>query len=248
MMGSSHAVSGTAAWLALTSSTSISLGVLPNVDAAGIAVGAAVATGAAMLPDLDHPSAKAARFLPPLTTGISRAVGTISGGHRHGTHSLVGIVAFTLLGWFATKWQISDVSWLDGANFQAGSALLSFLLIALGFKSLKLIPNDTVAWLGALAGAGAVGVLAPEQSWWLALAVGVGASAHILGDMLTVQGVPLLWPLKARPPVQTTFWRRNGYFALPILGSTSSWREGVLAGALAVYVVVVVVLMASTGA
>lgn len=46
-----------------------------------------------------------------------------------------------------------------------------------------------------------------------AAAVVVGYAAHLVGDFLTGNGIPLLWPLVRR---------RQG---LPILGLTGGWRE-----------------------
>lgn len=72
----------------------------------------------------------------------------------------------------------------------------------------------------------------------------VGVVVHLLGDMLTVGGVPLLWPWIPKPPksVQATpvlsrIWLRNGYVALPVLGKTGSVAEWVLCAALTAYTV-----------
>lgn len=239
MMGPSHAISGAAAWLALTADTAVTAGVLEGVDTASIWVGAGVATGAAMLPDLDHQHAKAANFLPPVTNVISNIIGTVSGGHRHGTHSFIGAGVFTVLAAVAAGATIDHADWSPTGTFQIGAAIMALLLAGLGLRTLKLTPNPTVAWIAAFASAWAVGIWAPEQTWWLPLAVGVGSLAHIAGDMLTVQGVPLLWPLNPKPAVETPLWRKNGYFSVPLLGSTGSVREWVFATLLTGYVLLV---------
>src|SRR5690625_6322995 len=60
-MGGHHAISGAAAWLALTGSASLGGYRLGGgvLDLAGpeVLAGAVVAAGAALLPDIDHPSA-----------------------------------------------------------------------------------------------------------------------------------------------------------------------------------------------
>lgn len=48
--------------------------------------------------------------------------------------------------------------------------------------------------------------MVPADVWWLGLAVGIGAFAHCLGDMLTVGGCPILWPI----PIRTRKMRYDG--------------------------------------
>jgi inner membrane protein len=55
-----------------------------------------------------------------------------------------------------------------------------------------------------------------------AAAVVVGYAAHLAGDFLTGNGIPLLWPLVRR---------RQG---LPVLGLTGGWREHAAVGAVVV--------------
>ena len=52
-----------------------------------------------------------------------------------------------------------------------------------------------------------------------AVAIVVGYVAHLVGDFLTGNGIPLLWPLVRK---------RQG---LPILGHTGGWREHAAVGA-----------------
>lgn len=48
-----------------------------------------------------------------------------------------------------------------------------------------------VAWACALAAYAMV----PPDVWWLGLAVTVGCIAHLLGDVITAAGSPILWPI-----------------------------------------------------
>jgi membrane-bound metal-dependent hydrolase YbcI (DUF457 family) len=55
---------------------------------------------------------------------------------------------------------------------------------------------------------------------------------HIVGDMITTGGVPLLWPIVIKPPkflrklpVLNNVWKANGAFSLPLLGRAGSRRE-----------------------
>ena len=81
-----------AAWCAVSASPLVG-----DLDVSGVAVGALVSAGAALLPDVDHPSASVARSLPPLTVWVARLVSAVGGGHRGITHSLVGAVLFVAL-------------------------------------------------------------------------------------------------------------------------------------------------------
>lgn len=83
MMGRTHALSGLAVWAAL----SIPL----DLPAGSVLLGGAVCAGAAVLPDIDHHGSHVARTFGPLTRGFGWAVGKISGGHRNGTHSALGV-------------------------------------------------------------------------------------------------------------------------------------------------------------
>ena len=78
MMGGHHAASGAAAWVALTASTPIALGLYP-VSEVGIMTGALVCAGAALLPDADHHSGTIAHSLPPVSEGVARGIAAVSG-------------------------------------------------------------------------------------------------------------------------------------------------------------------------
>ena len=64
MMGVTHATSGAAAWIAITSTLPlVSSGAYP-LDPVGVLAGTAVCAGAALLPDADHHSATIAHSVP----------------------------------------------------------------------------------------------------------------------------------------------------------------------------------------
>jgi membrane-bound metal-dependent hydrolase YbcI (DUF457 family) len=48
-----------------------------------------------VLPDIDHPDGSVAYSFGYVTKGFAWLIEHVSGGHRHGTHSLAGIAAFT---------------------------------------------------------------------------------------------------------------------------------------------------------
>ncbi|WP_309079714.1 metal-dependent hydrolase [Zhihengliuella sp.] len=261
MLGGNHAACGAAAWVALASSATVRLDWLQSIpvlggsvpeavtlglglfgDApGGVATGALVCAGAALLPDADHRHATIARSLPPVTNALSAFLGRIAGGHRQGTHSLVGIAGFMVVAWIAGLWHV-DVPGLGRAD--VGPGLCTILLASLAAKALRFIPDrlQRTPWVvGAVCGA-AVALFSPEDPRWFVAATGVGVAAHILGDLLTVGGVNPLWPVRwKRPrslhhaPVANSIWRRNGHVSVPVLGTTGSWREWVFSVPVAAY-------------
>lgn len=188
MMGRTHATSGAVAFLALVPPLR-ALGV--DLGGAGVAAGAIAAAGAAMLPDLDHPQASIARALGPVTGLLARLTAAVSGGHRQGTHSLIGIAVavalscgMALIGGIAVGLELSF--------------LAALALAALRVKFSKITVLHTIVCLAA-------GVVLTGLSIWnqvppavLPIAVGIGAAAHIAGDCLTEEGCPLLWPARWR--------------------------------------------------
>ena len=60
----------------------------------------------------------------------------------------------------------------------------------------------------------------------------IGVVVHIVGDLITTGGVPLLWPIVIKPPkllrkvpLLRKIWRPNGALSLPLLGRAGSRRE-----------------------
>lgn len=224
MMGTHHALCGAAAWVALTSTAPG----FPAISAAPIApeyvvMGAVLCAGAALLPDLDHPSATIAHAIPGVGRAATGAISGLAGGHRRGTHSLLAAAGIVLL----ASLPFTLPALLAGA---CGAALLAFALRVLGLRG-----GWPAAWaLGAAAALG-IGALTPGLWALLGPIVLVGWITHLAGDILTRGGLPLLWPLRPRAPralrrvpVLRALWLRSGNFALPILGRTGSRREWAL--------------------
>lgn len=244
MMGLSHAVSGAAVWVAVTMTSETgfpSLGWLPT-DPISVMLGAVVCAGAALLPDADHHDATIAHSIPLLGRATAGAVGIVTGGHRKGMHSLLAVVGIVLAMLGLSHITYTPEGW-DRA-LQIGPALAVCACMTFASKSLRLAKSWLRAWsVGALV---AVGMLlwAPEQFAWIPICVGVGYLTHLVGDILTVQGVPLLWPLVLDPPgfvtntpVLAAMWLPRGAFAVPVLGRAGSVRESIVALAMAGYAV-----------
>lgn len=254
MMGKSHAISGAAAWIALTTTTNysvsaswIDLGVNPHASRwayfATLVVGAFVTAGAALLPDIDHPSSTISRAGGAATRAVSGVASVVSGGHRHGLHSLLAVVGAMLLTQFA----------FDNAHPGVVVAIV-VALTALTVKVLKLGRKGRIAVVGAglLCAASVFGQSFGVSFDWLPQAIGVGFLMHLVGDFMTTGGLPLVWPLSVKPPqslhhvpVLSSIWKPNGYMALPVLGDTGSVREGILASVMAAYTLVVLSLTIS---
>lgn len=210
-MGPSHALSGATVWLAGSWA----------LDHAGyeqsplaIAVGTAVCAGGALFPDLDlsgkvtrnRGGATVARTFGVLSLFAAEVIEKISlgiytatrmpadpkrtNGHRTFTHTLPFAA---LVGWGTTalctafgRWAVLGVVFVmvglalrglfDGWAERAGWAVVTLISAALaGFVWANLPPDRGYPMLG--------------------LAVGVGCVVHLLGDMITRTGVPLLWPV-----------------------------------------------------
>jgi membrane-bound metal-dependent hydrolase YbcI (DUF457 family) len=199
-MGKTHALSGVTAWLA-------AVPVIDQVVALGwreVAAGAVITAGAAMLPDLDHPSSSIARSWGPITRLLSRLVARVSGGHRHATHSLLFALLCGGLAWWAG---LAGGWWVLTPVFLVASLAIGTLYRSKGPR------NEALA-----AGLALAVHLGEVRTDWLGLAIGLGCLAHVLGDMLTPERCPLLWPSRRRYGI--------GLF------TTDTWRERVFAGLL----------------
>lgn len=155
---------------------------------AQLAILTGLTAGAAVLPDIDHPNSSLAHCFGFFTKSVAWLIGRISGGHRHLTHAILGVGGFTVLAWLAVKYR----PYVAG---KIGLILFLALIIASGLYALGIKGHaaDVLAIGAALALAITTTGLA-----LVALAVGVGCATHVVGDMLTDQGCPLLYPLSKK--------------------------------------------------
>jgi membrane-bound metal-dependent hydrolase YbcI (DUF457 family) len=204
VLGVSHALSGAALGLAVAGFVPQLLGEHP--DAGTVLTFTAVCAGAALLPDLDHPSSIASRRFSAASFVASHVVRPLSrvvydltrgsrdtgrGSHRGLTHTVVGAVLLGLA--------------VNAASARFGTPVLVgtlFVCLALAIKGLDaLVPGPpslviaaglTYAIEYAVPG-GTVGT-----AGWLGTAVTLGMVVHSVGDAITESGAPLLWPLPIR--------------------------------------------------
>lgn len=217
MMGTTHAASGAAAWLAATPA-------LAAVYTPGqVIAGAFLCAGAAMLPDLDQGGIKVRRKLGVIpwpkswgatvartygwpTAGLAYLIGKVAGGHRKGTHSVFGIAAFTVLAGLAVAfpgpWDELYVWLLFGVAARAANLALPGHPSMSAFVYIPVMTWVTVATYHVV----------PNLPTVLPLAVFAGCVMHIAGDGCTTGRVPILYP------VDRTLYG-PGWFA------TGAWQE-----------------------
>jgi membrane-bound metal-dependent hydrolase YbcI (DUF457 family) len=215
MQGVNHAVSGLAVGLA----TAPLLGMHTLPAAIPYAV---MLAGFALSNDLDCDHAKASTALGPVSEFLSWFLRHLSafsfkltagprdkpsaGTHRHLTHTLAFAASAGVLAWFTGRLSLWAVfGWLVFGVFSACAALT--------LKAEGKPPRRTAR---ALLGVFAVTLFGPAMfsasavSWgaaetalvsaqhWLPVAVGLGCLVHLIGDAMTVSGVPAFWPLHLR--------------------------------------------------
>jgi membrane-bound metal-dependent hydrolase YbcI (DUF457 family) len=190
-----------------------------------LAVGTAMCAGGALLPDLDlsgrvttnqggatvaHTFGVVSLFVAEVIEKVSLGIYNVTrmrhdprrhNGHRTFTHTLpfnigVGFGVFELC-WHYGKWAVMGVL---------------FVTFAMALRGLFEKWAERAGWLiVTLVAAGATyGAyeLLPDNRGYpvLGIALGVGGIVHLLGDMITSHGCPVLWPL----PTGRRMWRCIG--------------------------------------
>lgn len=229
-MGRSHAVSGALAWAVATSVPAIAeplgVGALP-LDLRLVGLG--VAAGWALAPDADHARATISRSAPGASL-LTATAGRISGGHRHGMHSLLAVAVV----WYLVPLLVDLRFPVPLVGPVSVAALLTLPALAFAAKAVRAAPSWPIAWAGAAVVTVLVIALADGTWAWLRVAATLGYLVHVAGDALTTEGINWIWPLRLRSPRQVRrtplrhLWTSGGYAALPLLGSAGSWRETVL--------------------
>lgn len=189
-MAHSHACTGLAAGAA-------TLPLAPVHDLAGTLGWVAAWGGAALLPDFDQGSLNWRRGFPrptgstaatmwgPVSTAAASVVGRLAGGHRWGTHDpVLAPVAFGALAWAAALNRWTSLLLLA---FVIAAALRACHFVVPGRLETTVVGNLVLSW-GA---AWAVLTWTSTDLTWLPWAVAGGVLVHVLGDWLTVGGVPL---------------------------------------------------------
>lgn len=196
MMGPQHALTGAVAWSILVS--------VDHPPGPVLVAGYAITAGAALWPDVDHPDSTVSQSLGPLTWLMCRVVQALSGGHRRGTHSLAGCAIMG--GVTAGAVQARPAVWATVVLAVMLSVMLASLVHVIPIRWMRR------GWVDELV---AVAV-AVTIAWWpglnleaLAPAVLIGTLTHALGDAITRQGIPFLWPI-SKKNVRLAYLRAGG--------------------------------------
>lgn len=227
-MGRTHTLSTGA--LALACAAPLSAQYLHHsMNVGTLFVFALVTAGFGLLPDIDHPSSTLAHAFGPATKQIAEIVGRVSGGHRKATHTI----------WFAAG-MVALVDFVMLRGGRVADWVIAGIGIYLMVLVLRIVPrrrglSDELARVAVSAAAVVAYQVTSGNWWWLGWAVGFGVIGHVLGDLLTTEGCPILYPLLP-----------HFVLRVPVLGSTDHWREHVFA-ALLVPAICWLVLAAVTG-
>lgn len=279
MMGASHAATGAAGgvliagsykvpldWAAemfdiswLPDTVQLGFGLIPGISDFWVTMFIILMAGAAMWPDADQRQSTVGYAFPPLSGPLCDVVGGISGGHRNGTHSIIGVLAFGVVTWL--------LAWVDSliglnlpvvGDIQILTGIFAIITAAIALKVLRFLPRETRKshWLiGGVVGL-LVALVPAEESWWLPVCIAGGAFIHIAGDALTTEKVNWLYPLVVKPPKFLHFipflnwmWdKNNGRHGFPVLGSAGSTREWLFILVLITPIAVAGILMSLMGA
>ncbi len=204
MLGVSHALSGAALGLAVVGFVPQAVGVQPDVGS--VLTFAAVCAGAALLPDLDHPSSMATRRFSVASWLAGRAVRPLSrlvydltrgrrdtgrGSHRGLTHTIACAVLLGLA--------VNLASARFGTPVLVGTL---FVCLALAIKGLDALVPGPPSLVIAAGLTYAVEQFVPGgtagTAGWLGTAVTLGMVVHSAGDAITESGAPMLWPVRIR--------------------------------------------------
>jgi membrane-bound metal-dependent hydrolase YbcI (DUF457 family) len=192
MMGRTHALTGTLGAIGISFYVPLSI---PEALTAVV-----ITTGAALLPDIDHPNSTVSKSLGPITVAFCWLMTLVSGGHRRGTHSIAGILALGAVAQAGVMYR----------NTGAGQvALCTTMILAIaGAVRLLRIPG----WLDDLAPIPIVIALVCLTRVPLDIvpaALILGCAIHVLGDIITLTGCPIWWPFSDER-VKLGLFKTNG--------------------------------------
>ncbi|MHB8318136.1 MAG: metal-dependent hydrolase [Acidimicrobiales bacterium] len=205
MLGRDHALLGGVGYLVAAPL------VFSHLTPEELGVGCLTSAAFALLPDIDEPGSSVSRKLGPISKSVSEVTNRVAGGHRQGTHSLLFIALVGIGAWFA---------------YQHRLALTIIVALSSLFVFRMLLPK--VIKYARMAGVAMLAVTALTAWWvwnvhvtgdgWFILAAAGGCMWHLVGDTLTVEGVPYLW----LPGVRKLQHIR---LSVPLVGHCGSARE-----------------------
>lgn len=180
-----------------------------DLDPLNLVVFSAATAGFGLVPDLDEPKSTISQQFGPLSKPVSGFTRRLAGGHRMATHSWLMLLIMFFVGWAAT---LSSVvaALVMALSFMLG--MRTVLPTSMSHAQDPLIVGSVM--VGAVIGYG--DAIDPMVLW---IAPVLGVLMHQLGDIITPQGVPLLWPSKKN--VSITMFRAGSVqetdVAVPLL-------------------------------
>lgn len=190
---------------------------LPNT-AIPLGIASVVSAAFALLPDIDEPGSTVSRKLGPLSRAVSNVTNKLAGGHRQATHSLLFAAGIYLLMRLADGHRLAEAI-VVGCAF----LLVLRMLVPKGLRYAAGIAPLMVA----LAGLSSWWVFVHGAASWLPFAAAAGVVLHMVGDTITVEGVPWLWFPFVRPLQRLRI-------SVPIVGHCGSTRETIIGSLLAI--------------
>lgn len=225
MMGKSHAMSASA--VALTAAA-VGVGPIDasTTPISVLCLYTAVAVGGSLWPDWDSHGSTVVRSFGifgkvahEFVNGIGTAVYNLTrvskyekakdGGHRTLFHTpLMAIITGLIISGLSVLPGSVDVFGHTYAVGQLASLIIMWLFLHVGLaglfekqvKKARKTYGPYLLMAASLAGVLAVSRFMPENETygWLGVAATGGIIIHLLGDMITKMGIPMLWPLKIR--------------------------------------------------
>jgi membrane-bound metal-dependent hydrolase YbcI (DUF457 family) len=192
MMGRQHALSGVLA----ATGTAYAI----KADVPTFVLLCTTLPGTALLPDIDHPDSTVSNVYGPLTRTFALML-----SHRRQTHSIPGVLTFSTVVYAAAQYANEPVNSLAWWLSRSVLFLVLTLIYASTLRLFKIrgklddfLPLPVCAvitygepWLLDLG-------VQPFPFRDLPLLVALGMFVHILGDWVTKQPIPVLWPFSSR--------------------------------------------------
>lgn len=235
LMGPAHAISGSGAAVLVIGLLfwfgSPLFAVLFGASVSLIVLFVAVATGSALVPDLDNSRSTVRSSLGVVGVAgsvvfrsTSRIIQTVvrtkrddptPDPHRGFWHTIVGALLLGFLAWLATlpttEIPIADgIAVGDALKFVITATMIHLCLAGVAKKSVKKLKDipivgEIAAFIASVILTGVLLFISPDEpSLWLPVAISFGCIMHILGDALTTAGVPIWFPLTGF--VKGKFW------------------------------------------
>jgi membrane-bound metal-dependent hydrolase YbcI (DUF457 family) len=204
MMGKSHALSGV---LAVTAGAAYL-----TLDPLALITAAMLVPGSSLLPDIDHARSTVSRTYGPITRGFSHLT-----GHREITHSVPGVLMLgtVLAGCVLVRDGTAGPVLADlppavqvGTTIAAYAFLCGVLILVLAafVRLFRDLPGRYGSWfrrswfddLAPVPVVLSIVVFSDIDLSLAPVAIMIGCVIHMLGDMITKMGLPIMWPLSKR--------------------------------------------------